>query len=60
MKYSKEVVAGWIDMVINDSKGLTKWEENFVDSIAEQFEKTRSLSDRQEEILERIYTEKVK
>lgn len=39
------------------SKSLTKWEENFVESLTEQFERKKSLSDRQLEILDRIYTE---
>jgi hypothetical protein len=37
---------------------LTKWEENFVESLTEQFERRKSLSDRQLEILDRIYSEK--
>jgi uncharacterized membrane-anchored protein len=39
-------------------KELTKWEEEFVASVKEQFERTHNLSERQFEILERIYTEK--
>jgi hypothetical protein len=39
-------------------KNLTKWEEDFVASINEQFTKWNKLSDRQFEILEKIYTEK--
>jgi hypothetical protein len=40
------------------SKELTRWEENFLESVGETFERTASLTDRQVEILERIYTEK--
>lgn len=40
------------------SKDLTKWEENFLESISEQFEQSKSLSERQLEILQRIYDEK--
>lgn len=39
------------------SKDLTKWEENFIGSIQEQFTARGTLSDRQVEILDRIYTE---
>lgn len=50
----------WIDACVNESKKrLTKWEENFLESISDQLTRTGSLSDRQAEILERIYQEKV-
>lgn len=37
---------------------LTKWEQSFMESITDQFERKRFLTDKQEEILERIYSEK--
>jgi len=37
---------------------LTKWEENFIESVSEQFGKKNNLSDRQIEILDKIYAEK--
>ena len=40
------------------SKELTKWEENFLESISEQYQTRGTLSDRQVEVLDRIYTEK--
>lgn len=40
------------------SKELTKWEEGFIESITDQFNRTFNLSERQFEILERIYAEK--
>lgn len=40
------------------SKELTKWEEDFIASITDQFDTRGSLSDRQFETLERIYAEK--
>ena len=59
MRQPAEVVEEWIRMVNEEaSKPLTKWEENFMDSITDQFTLRRSLSDKQEEILERIYAEK--
>ena len=39
-------------------RNLSKWEEGFMDSITEQLEWRGSISDRKEEILERIYVEK--
>jgi len=35
--------------------GLTKWEEDYLVSITDQFKMGRNLSDKQCEILERIY-----
>jgi hypothetical protein len=40
------------------AKPLSKWELSFVESISEQFETRRTLSDKQFEILERIYAER--
>jgi len=37
---------------------LTKWEEMFVESVEDQFKRKGSITDRQEEILEKIYREK--
>jgi len=34
---------------------LTEWERDFYDSVNEQFAKRQNLSDKQYEILERIY-----
>ncbi len=58
MKNSAEVLWEWLEAIKTEGRGLTKWEQDFVDSIWEQFEERGSLSDRQEEILERIYSEK--
>jgi hypothetical protein len=56
--HSKTVIESWLSAIEEDSDGLTKWEEGFVDSLRDQFDRTGSISDRQEEILERIYAEK--
>lgn len=55
---SKEVLAQWIDEVNTHGKRLTDWEKNFMESLTNQFEETNSLSEKQEEILERIYADK--
>ena len=66
MTQTKKIIQQWIMDVQDEGRGLTKWEERFIESIirerirwrAEQFDETGSLSDRQEEILERIRAEK--
>jgi len=58
MKQTKEVIASWIDEVNDQGQKLTKWELDFMDSITDQFDRTSSLSERQEETLERIYANK--
>jgi hypothetical protein len=48
-----------LDSLETPSRELTKWEDDFVESLREQFSSSRSrLSERQLEILERIYAEK--
>jgi hypothetical protein len=43
----------------DEARGLTDWERNFIESLREQFTNRGDLSERQTEILERIYCEKV-
>ncbi len=38
-----------------DNLKLTSWEKDFVESITDQWERRRSLSDKQKEILGRIW-----
>lgn len=54
----KKVIQSWIDDVINVGRGLTKWENEFIADIDQQFRESGSLSPKQEEILERIYANK--
>ena len=58
MTQKPEVIEHWIDTILSEGKGLTKWEFDFVESISDQFEAKYWISDKQEEILERIYAEK--
>lgn len=58
MQKDKLVVKMWLQEIDINGKNLTKWEEDFIASITEQFERTGSLSDKQEDILERIYVDK--
>lgn len=53
-----EIIRQWIESIQESGRGLTKWEEDFIESLADQFEERGSISERQEEILERIYGEK--
>lgn len=60
-KYSKEVLQEWIEKCHSEAlDDMTEWERDFVDSLEAQLQRRGSLSDRQVEILERIYTEKTK
>ena len=58
MTYKPEVIADWFEQIEQRGRGLSKWEEDFVESVSEQFARRGSLSDRQIEILERIYADK--
>ena len=54
----KTLIETMLNALETPSRELTKWEENFLESIADQYQKRGSLSDRQIEILDRIYSEK--
>lgn len=54
----KALIEAMLNALDTPSQELTKWEENFLESINEQFQSRGTLSERQFEILERIYTEK--
>lgn len=55
---TREVVLHMIDTVNDEGRGLTPWERTFMESVTEQMERAGTLSERQQEILERIYAEK--
>jgi len=57
-KPTTEILQHWVDTIQEEGLRLTPWEEEFVDSIAERLANRGSLSERQVEILERIYAEK--
>jgi len=54
----KEQIRMMLDALETPSKELTKWEQQFLESIADQFDRTQTLSDKQFDILDRIYAEK--
>ena len=60
MTKSSLVIESWIAALEEGGRGLSKWEEQFLESIRDQFDSRGSISDRQEEILEQIYAEKTR
>lgn len=48
----------WINWIEEEGVDLTTWEKDFVASIREQLDSRKRISEKQEEILERIYAEK--
>lgn len=53
------LLQSWIDAIVEEaSDKLSSWETEFIDSIQAQLLKRGQLSQKQEEILERIYAEK--
>lgn len=58
MDKDPEVVRLWIQTCLEEGQGITKWENDFLVSIEEQFKRRGSLSEKQLEILERIYADK--
>ena len=58
MEKNPEVHKMWVKRALEDGKGLTSWEANFLVSIETQLEKGKELSEKQVEILERIYADK--
>jgi len=58
MTKDKEVIQQWIDHVNENGVNLSKWELDFMESVTEFFSQRSWISDKQEDILERIYTDK--
>lgn len=58
MTQSRETLLSWMDAIEESGHGLTKWECDFVESLRDQIVEGGTLSERQIEILERIYAEK--
>ena len=60
MKHTPGTINQWLDSIAETGRGLPKWEQDFVESIGLQLDDRGTISDRQEEILERIYAEKTR
>jgi hypothetical protein len=54
-----EKVEYFLDACETEARNLSKWESDFLLSLRDQFDRSGALSDKQYEILERIYVEKV-
>ena len=51
----KQMIELMLSVLVNPNIEITKWESDFIASISDQFESKGNLSDKQCEILERIY-----
>jgi hypothetical protein len=59
-RYSRDELQRFIDAIREHGadRGLTKWEADFVDSVAEQLERRGTLTDTQIDKLDAIYAER--
>jgi len=53
-----EDIEWMLNAIQENARNLSKWERDFIESVAEQFGNRGTLSERQLEIVDRIYTEK--
>jgi hypothetical protein len=58
MTQPAKVIDHWIEAVNETGRGLTEWEKGFMESVTDQFEHKRWISDLQEQFLERIYADR--
>ena len=56
--YTRDQLQGFIDKIREEGRNLTKWEEDFVDNVEDQLRVRGTMSELQQETLERIYAEK--
>ena len=52
-----ETLEHWLTVIEEEGRDLSKWEEDFIESLREQWDRGRWMSERQREILERIYAD---
>ena len=54
-----EILQSWLDAIIDEaSDKLSNWETGFIENISDRVAHKWPLTQRQEEILEKIYSEK--
>ena len=53
-----ETIREWITRINDEAVNLNDFEKDFMIGITDQFERSNWISNRQEEVLERIYAEK--
>lgn len=59
MNYDEKTLREWIEAIKDETQDkLSSWEIDFIDSVERQLNHYSKLSDRQIEILEKIYAEK--
>ena len=58
MTYTADELWKWLNSIRDYGRGLSDWEEEFCESVRGQLSRRGSLSERQVEILERIYSER--
>jgi len=59
MRIASDVIEDWLERIAVEGRNLTKWEHEFIESVQDQFDRSGSLSDKQVDVVERIYTERV-
>jgi hypothetical protein len=55
---TKELIAHMLNELDTPIKALSPWENQFIESLTDQVNRGATLSDKQFDILERIYAEK--
>lgn len=55
MKNLTETIESWFEEADSSLNRLTDWERKFTQEVGEWFDKTGHISDRQEEVLQRIH-----
>lgn len=55
---TRETILHFLTELQSPAKPLTQWEENFIESVSDQFGNRGTITAKQFEILERIYAEK--
>ena len=58
MRQPREILEKWLSAINEDGKGVTIWEQEFCDSLDSQLTDFGRISEKQEQILERIYAER--
>ncbi len=60
MTKDPKVIENWINTINEEGVNLSKWEISFMESVTDQFSRKNWVSEKQEEIIERIYSEKTR
>lgn len=57
-KEERDTIDNMLQELESLEHGISEWEENFLESVRDQFDHSGTISPRQKEILVRIYEEK--